>query len=165
MRTQTWPNLGIPYEIADGVQVRASTTPVLTIPAGTTLLFAAGARLEIGRGSGENGALRVEGTEDTPVLLTSAASNKNPGDWGNDGGIEFWDEAPNDSEISHAVIEFGTNNVWFFHNIGAIISNSVIRNASDCGIRWRVLSDHTTDMSATNTFEGNAIGAQCERIP
>jgi hypothetical protein len=38
-RSQTWPNLGIPYIVNDFVQIQGTTSPTLTLSAGTMLRF------------------------------------------------------------------------------------------------------------------------------
>ncbi|MEO0080515.1 MAG: right-handed parallel beta-helix repeat-containing protein, partial [candidate division WOR-3 bacterium] len=79
-RSATWANLCCPYELAGTVTVAGETTPVLTLAAGCSLLFADSAKLRVG--VGKPGALFVDGSFGAVCL--SGASGRWP-------GIEFWE--------------------------------------------------------------------------
>ncbi|AKJ04106.1 Ig-like protein group 2 [Archangium gephyra] len=107
LRTQTWPNPGLPYVVTDRVKVGSSTTPTLTIPAGTVLRFGAGARLTVGNGGSTGtlpGELIVDGTATAPVLLTADAASPTPGHWW---GVHMFPRSSSNTRLSHAIIEYG----------------------------------------------------------
>jgi hypothetical protein len=95
------------HEIAPGciVDVRRGTFvsngATLTVGPGVTLRFHPTAYLEIGhRGS----RLVARGTESQPIVFTSAAEQKAPGDWV---GIVFDQGVGQGSVIENAVVEYG----------------------------------------------------------
>lgn len=80
--TGTWRNPGVRYHIADDTDMRVEgpTSPVLTIAAGTTLAFGAGASLSVGWNA--EGALVADGANEAGrISFTAAASEPNPGSW------------------------------------------------------------------------------------
>jgi hypothetical protein len=118
-RSQTWPNLGIPYDISGELSVHGdswSTPPrsaTLTLSAGTVLRFGPQATLNVGRDTSFPGELIVNGTEAAPVRFTSSASNPQPGDWA---GVKLGSGITSATHLSHAIIEYGG---WAsFGNIG-----------------------------------------------
>lgn len=90
-------------EIDGTVRVNLGTT--LTIAPGTVVAFT---RLDTnGDGFGENelnvvGVLRAEGTEDEPILFTSAEAAPAPGDWG---AVNFMANDVEPSSMDHVVLE------------------------------------------------------------
>lgn len=97
----------------------------LTIPAGTTLKFhQAAARLVV------NGTLSIQGSAGSKVRLTSGALDPARGDWY---GIEITATATGVT-IDHADIEWTTRAVSVT-GTNATISNSLIHNFTDSGIR------------------------------
>lgn len=88
--------------VADVVQnVLVENGSTLTIEPGVTLRFGEAAYLEIGH---KGSRLVARGTENEPILFTSGAATKRPGDWV---GIVFDEDIGEpDSTIEHAVIEY-----------------------------------------------------------
>jgi hypothetical protein len=109
-RSQTWPNLGIPYDIFGRLSVTSrdftSTLPptTLTLSAGSVLRFGPQVSLEVGSQYGSDKAdLIVDGTAEAPVRFTSASSTPRPGDWG---GVNLGITITSNTRISHAIIEY-----------------------------------------------------------
>jgi len=107
LRTQTWPNLGIPYDFL-GPEViitgNPSTPTTLTLSAGSVLRFGPQVSLEVGSQYGSDKAdLIVDGTAEAPVRFTSASSTPRPGDWG---GVNLGITITSNTRISHAIIEY-----------------------------------------------------------
>jgi len=109
MHSQTWPNLGIPYDIFGRLTVMGNpSTPnppatTLTLSAGTVVRFDAQASLNVGDAFGP-ADLIVNGTEEAPVRFTSASTTPQPGDWG---GVTLGNTITSATRISHAIIEYG----------------------------------------------------------
>lgn len=100
---------------------------VLHVPAGASLDIGPGAKLSFAKGAGlviEGGVLRARGTAAEPIVFTSAAPTRAPGDWsglvfarrpydktpyfakpdaGADSGVAPWGE----SVVEHVIVEFG----------------------------------------------------------
>jgi hypothetical protein len=121
MRSQTWPNLGIPYDIINRLSVTnrdfTSTTPptTLTLSAGSVLRFGPQASLDVGSQYGDDKAdLIVNGTAEAPVRFTSASSTPRPGDWG---GVNLGSTITSNTRLSHAIIEYA-GNPFFSDNKG-----------------------------------------------
>lgn len=99
-RTQTWPNLGIPYDVNDIVRVQGATPPTLTLSAGTVLRFGPNDALYVGDTAA--GGLVVGGTAASPVLLTANSASPQPGHWG---GVHLWSKTSN-ARLSYTTIEY-----------------------------------------------------------
>ena len=88
------PSFG-PYEVTGEVVVDAGAT--LTVMPGTTVFFAAGARLTV------HGQLLAEGTEQEPIWLTRVPGG---GTWD---GVQLLGTMQ-DNRITHATVEYGRTN-------------------------------------------------------
>lgn len=164
--TQTWPNLGIPYMVDGRVRVQGTETPILTLPAGTELRFTSESSLWTGSGGG--GGLQVQGTAEAPVLFTAHAASPAAGHWE---GITF-DTETSGTLVNHAIIEYGgessfygSGNAILARDLGAILTNTLIRHSSGCGVvRVTHSAGWATDFTAValaNTFASNATADQC----
>jgi hypothetical protein len=145
-RSQTWPNLGIPYVVSDTVQVQGPTNPTLTLSAGTVLRFGPNFALYVGDTA--PGGLVVDGTAASPVLLTANSPSPQPGHWG---GVHLWSQTSNNTRLSHTTIEyagaegrigsgFGSLNVYGNKAGGGarpVINNVVVRQGGDAGIHLK----------------------------
>jgi len=103
---------GVPYfvgpvdQIPDFRVFATSGSPTLTIEPGVHLQFGREGGLRIEPAVGEfpaTGVLVAIGTEDDPIVLTSAATSPAPGDWQ---GIMFGGEPSPDSVMQHVVVEY-----------------------------------------------------------
>lgn len=102
----------------------------LTLRDGDELYFADNAMLVID----SNAHLRAQGTQETPVLFTSLRGDGwyefLPGQW-----LLIWFyNYSTGNLIDHAVIENGTGGLRCYPGSQLTVSNTVIRNMSDCGI-------------------------------
>ncbi|EPX62797.1 hypothetical protein D187_006207 [Cystobacter fuscus DSM 2262] len=103
LRTQTWPNPGIPFIVNEELTVGGETTPAtLTLAAGTLVRFGANVGLVVGSRSIQGG-LVLDGKADAPVLLTAHADAPQPGHWR---GVHVMTASPHAGRISHATIEY-----------------------------------------------------------
>ena len=126
LRTQTWPNLGIPYYVSSDIFVDSVPPSTLTIAAGTELRFGERSALVVGGRSLSE--LVVNGTEAAGVRFTSASSEPKPGDWA---GIRLYG-VTKASRISHATIEYagagvtGSFSLYFYKDEGAGCDNNPV---------------------------------------
>ena len=152
-RSQTWPQLGVPYLVTSDIVVEGTAAPVLTLPPGSELRFDDGTGLGIGTcGAGGPGTLIAEGTAAQPIVLTSSSASPAPGDWGY---LSFECTAGSNSRLRHAVVEYGggvspyaafAGNIIVEQEMGAVVTNTAIRFSEDCGIiRRSPLVTWTTD--------------------
>lgn len=99
--------LGVPYRTAPGTSLYVgggTTSATLTIEAGVTVRFAPGTQLGVFASDGGGlGVLRVLGTPDEPVVLTSAEETPHAGDWT---GVYFHGAVNERDRIEHARIEY-----------------------------------------------------------
>ncbi len=154
--TQTWFNHGIPYFVECRIKVGGieRLKPVtLTIEAGVSLTFAGDMGLTIGEGQSEPGVLKAVGTADSPITFSSV------GAWR---GVHFENYANNSSLIQYAVVENATNNVTVNKDLGKIIKNTTLQNATNYGILRNYPATGTDFQSADlqNVFTGNVKGDQ-----
>ena len=178
---------GVPYRVGAvaGSTWTVDDTPehpktTLTIEAGVTLRFPAndgtdGARLQVHASTTDmppsGSVLRVLGTDEKAVLITSAESSPKPSDWV---GIYFGGGAHAETTIEHAIIEyagFDSSTDGFtcpadHSNDGAIIiaggapkarflSDSAVRHSAAAGVMrgWGVEQGPAIDFTETNTFD------------
>lgn len=124
---ENW-NHTLPHVFIDPAAVLDGHT--LTLRNGDELYFYDDAMLIID----SNAHLRVQGTEDAPVLFTSMRHDGwydyLPGQWQT---IWFYNYSIG-NVIDHAVIENGTCGLRCYSGSQLTVSNTVIRNMSDCGI-------------------------------
>jgi hypothetical protein len=102
--TTSWSDPGTAIAVTDGLWIEGSNSPVLTLGAGMTLMFAAAnPPLPFSVGYGGPGSLVIAGTPAAGkrVVLTSLAASPNQGDWV---GIEVW--ADGSAHISYADISY-----------------------------------------------------------
>jgi hypothetical protein len=80
--TGTWQNPGVPYHIADNIDLRVEgpTGPILTIAPGTTIKFGRDAGLVVGWDA-EGGLVADGQSEQGRITFTTASSDPSPGAW------------------------------------------------------------------------------------
>jgi uncharacterized cupin superfamily protein len=109
-KSATWRNFEVVYFMQGTTYVEsASSVPVLTIQAGTTLEFAQNAELNIALSSGTKGALYAVGTEAAPITFTGLGQEA--GSWAGiymgDGTTDGIEGNTGTTVIQHALIEYG----------------------------------------------------------
>lgn len=106
--------LGVPYVIGNadsdnlvvGAGPDAGVHTTLTVEPGVTMAFHPHTALEIEHLTGDfpaSGSLVALGTAAEPIVFTSSADEKNPGDWR---GLWFGGVVADDTRIEHAQIEY-----------------------------------------------------------
>jgi hypothetical protein len=125
----TWTLGGSPYVVTGDVTVSGteSTTVTLTIEAGVEVRFNQYRNLNVGSGSNK-GALRVLGTEQSPVLFTSNQDTKTRGWWGNVGFRSSTDETV--TLMEHVTVEYGG-----YGNQGDIYVNGSSPTMRNCTVQ------------------------------
>ena len=176
----TWINPGIPYEIDGTLQIEGSSNPVLTLTAGSTLLFKSGGELLVGYN--DYGGLNAVGTSSEPITFSSASASPSAGDWL---GITF-DSYALASTLEYCVVRYGgadsgtsgydgddthgdDGNIRIFDEAfdKVTIQNSAINDSLGYGIiRGWSLSGHGAGPDYTsgmgNSFSGNNWGDQSD---
>ncbi|PTL85375.1 Ig-like domain-containing protein [Vitiosangium sp. GDMCC 1.1324] len=171
-KSQTWPNLGVPYVINESLSVGGFGTSVtLTLPAGTELRFGPDTELQIGN-DGAPGALIAEGTSSAPIRFVPNTTTPTKGYWR---GLHLWQASG--SKLDHTVVthagapgSVGRGNLNVYREIGAFVTNSTFSDSSGCGITRSDGSGTgttavTTDFTLAtydNTFINNDAGAVCK---
>ena len=167
-----------------------TTPVTLTVEPGARVLFpkasatTPGARVIFGtNGNPPNnlvGVLNAQGTAAQPIVFTSGEAAPAPGDW-----VGLWLDTAVGSRLDHVVIEYAgapsgisaanckpapPDNAGLFVGDFSnqyvppanLLTNSTIRFSAGYGIDaiWQTTANNTPDLSATNTFTGNALCAQ-----
>lgn len=134
--------------VTGDVYVRGAT---LTIMPGATIQFNLGRGLYIGYYNTSGSTLKAEGTEAKPIIFTSTANTKSPGDWEL---IGFYEGNSNASSLKYCTIEYagGNNSRGAVHldEANVTIENTVIRRSGALGISLG-------SNSYFNTFINNEI--------
>ena len=117
-----------PHVFLDTAAIDSTFT--LTLNAGEELYFANNAMLLVWR----DGRLVVNGTADNPVVFTSLRHDGwysfLPGQWS---CVLFYNGSTG-NVIDHAVVENGTGGLRAMYGAEVTVSNTVVRNMSDCGL-------------------------------
>jgi hypothetical protein len=133
----SWQRPDVPYELAGDTTLNAGVK--LTIAAGTTLEMGSDVSLTV------QGTLLAQGTEAAPIVVTSAASQPQPGDWDD---IDFDGSGATNSVFDHVQVFYGSYQggasgaVSITGDAGPTVTNSLVANAEKYGI-W-VDSGHPT---------------------
>jgi hypothetical protein len=127
----------VTYQVTQSVIVDSNA--VLTIPAGTRLLFEPGTTLNV------VGTLLAQGQPGNEITLTSLAATPAPGDWT---GIQFAGFPTTTSLLDHVNISFAQNGIDVLPGTGArlLARNSVIVSNSQNGVNVALgAGDYITD--------------------
>ncbi len=187
--TQAWANHAVPYLVNNEVRIEGSGSPVLSIPAGTTLRFGQDGFLSVGWGG--SGALSVTGTAASPVVFTADAATPTAGHWT---GIVFSGLTNGGaSGIAHATIEY-CGRTGFYGNaclnlqadgssgFAVPVSNVMVRHGSGRGIQvnnsgrfgagsanvsvqnvasypFTIQPNHASSLPVGGTFTNNTVNA------
>ena len=141
-RSQTWPNLNIPYAVAGLVRVRGEAIPTLTLAAGVVLRFASDSALIVGEAS-PGGNLVAVVTSDAPILFSADSNTPQPGHWR---GVHLGRRSTNESRLSNVTIEYagaagstGRGNLNIYGNLAGggarpVITDVTVRRSSEYGV-------------------------------
>jgi hypothetical protein len=135
LNTATWNAQQVPYVLNSNLNIRGTNNPTLILEGGTVIKMRSKVDIIIAGGS-NYGTLQANGTEESPVIFTSDAANKQPGDWGS---IRF-DQGAIDCILDYCIIEYGGFNssagmVDVNRNALVSITNSEIKNAKNYELR------------------------------
>lgn len=150
----TWKNIGTTVAVTEDLGIEGTSTPVLTLAAGSVFKFASG--IELYLGYNDPGSLIAVGTAAAPITLTSLAGTPAAGDWM---GIRLWYSAT--ATIKYATITYAGSDKGAIDVVSATdkldIQNSTISSSASYGIR--IPCDSTaTVVNTNNTFTDCASG-------
>ncbi len=104
----TWIDFGLPYVLADTIEIGSPARPVWTIEAGVEIRMVPYQDIGIYVGRDDQPAgIRVEGSAGDPVVFTSDAPTPLRGDWDKLELGEECDAELGDCRIDNAIIEYG----------------------------------------------------------
>jgi len=99
-------NPGTAIVVTDNIRVEGTTSPILTLSAGTLMQFAANTGFWVGYG--DAGQLIAVGTAAAPIVFNSKAATPGPGDWD---GVQLWDGTANGTKLAYLKLDYcGTAN-------------------------------------------------------
>jgi hypothetical protein len=162
-QSETWVKHDVPYYVFNWLSVGGSSSPVLTLEPGVTVLGAGAAWLYVGEH--EPGAIRAIGTAASPIVFQG--SSDYPGAWG---GISILPHATHSTLFDHVIVENGGGayplfaNFLFYVDLGPVIRNSIVRGSAGCGVIITGNPPWATDLTEPafgNTFANNAGGNVC----
>ncbi|HWP36582.1 MAG TPA: right-handed parallel beta-helix repeat-containing protein, partial [Gemmatimonadales bacterium] len=164
---ETWTRAQSPHCVAGSILLRAAT---LTIEAGATVKFAAGAEIQVGQccTSGQSARIRANGTTALPITFTALDANPSRGQWG---GIRAHWVAPNDSLIfRNALFEYGgAGNLATVAQAntcqGTVVLEAVtIRESRNDAVRTSCSLTVTNSVIENNSAKAIAAGGGTARI-
>ncbi len=162
----TWKKVNdLAYIVTSGVGVGSPAAPpaVLTIEAGLTLKFTAGASLGVsGSGSG-GGDLQAVGTPAAPITFTANSGTAGPGYWA---GIGLVGGTTATSRIAYATVRYGGQDFFnggiHIENCSPTIENTTVLNNAYAGISVR--GTGASPVISGSTLTGNAFGLRAENL-
>ena len=132
--TQTWLNHGVPYVIMGTMGVQGSSSPILTIAAGTTVKLGPGVEFRCGHGS-QSGAISAIGTASQRITFTSSATDPAPGSWSE---IGIYNAATNATQFTYCDFSYAGSSAAYgaFYLYGASpkFDNCNISQSGDYGV-------------------------------
>ena len=150
---QTWPNLGVPYQIASDMTFGAD----VALAAGTKLVFKSGIGLTVS----STGSINAVGTATAPIVFT--CTQEAAGCWH---GLYLDSTTSILNQLSYATISYGGSTYYYssaypaanitLHNSKLGLTNSTISYSSNYGIYWSTTSTSVVTQSG-NTFVGNTV--------
>ncbi len=152
----TWAALGVPYWVIDNIEVNgdAEHAAVLTIEAGTTVLFDTGAGIYVGK-DGASG-LVVDGTEDAPVTMLPWSAYV-AGAWAGLGVYGLAD--PSNVRLSHLEVGYAggaaLRGAVHLDDTSAILDNVYLHDSQEYGL---YLTGTATADTATVSYANNTLG-------
>lgn len=148
----TWDLAGSPYIINGTRLVSGVGNPLLTVDPGVVIKFNANAYLQIGQGSTTHGRLQINGSSDSPVLITANTATPSPGFWGSIKTTAYCDLA----SLQYAILEYGGSASGLFETGGGspLLQNCVFRYSAVNGIHSTSSTSGPTVSSCS--FENNA---------
>ncbi len=133
-----WNKLNCAYFVDGTMQVASTSGATLTIEPGTVIKFTENSEFDIAYGSGNYGKVVAVGTEDEPILFTSASPAPSNGDWD---GIWMYEGTSSGTEFNHCIISYGggysdySGNIIFKENgENVTIKNSEISHSANWGL-------------------------------
>ena len=153
---QTWWAHDAPYVVLNSFRITSDgATARLIIDEGALVKMDPFTAVTVA----ENGALRIAGTPDAPVIVTSSQETPAAGDWSN---LEFQEGSlATDNVLDNAVIEYGGSGLAGVVALGegasVAISNSTLRRSSHVGL-FAQAGAELRDFEG-NTLSDNALGA------
>jgi hypothetical protein len=152
----TWKNINTTVAVTADVSVEGTTTPVLTIAAGSIYKFASG--IEISVGYNDPGTLILAGTAAATISFSSLAGVPAAGDWL---GIRLWYSAT--ATIKNAKISYAGSDKGAIEVVSDTdkldLQNSEIVSSDSYGIRVPCGSKAKIT-NANNTFTACASGEE-----
>jgi len=151
----TWLSSKV-YVVETGISVDGTT---LTIEAGTTIKFKAGASLSFGWS--DNVTLVANGTEEKPIIFTSHASNPAPGSWE---GLWFYSNTLTNSTMNYCEVHYAGADNHPAINLDEKITmnNCKVKNAKQVGIYsakgFMSFTGNTIEQVGTHAIEIESIG-------
>jgi len=153
---QTWRAHDAPYVVLNSFRVEsASDTARLTIAAGSTVRMDPFTSITVA----ENGGLKLAGSADSQVVITSNEASPAPGDWSN---LEFQEGSlATDNALANTVVEYGGGGLAGVVAVGdgasVAISSSTLRRSSHVGLFAQAGAELRN--FEDNTLSDNAVGA------
>ncbi|MFP2904432.1 hypothetical protein ACLESD_05120 [Pyxidicoccus sp. 3LFB2] len=177
--TQTWPDLGVPYQVAsifgEGpyfLRVGSAASPTLTLRPGTELRMPAESFIMVGFDEGEGnivpGTLKAQGTGPAPIRFVPATATATKGYWS---GLFF--NGPSGSALDYVTVThggrllygvLGGGNVNVYSELGSFMTHSRVSDSAGCGVVSRPAQGALPDLTQPtlgNDFAGNEGEAQC----
>lgn len=152
--SESWTAANGPYLVRGDLTIDGAGTPTLTIGAGTTVKFAAGARMYVAFNTG--GALITQGTAAAPVTFTTANATAAAGQWR---GVWFSTKAAGASTLAHTVVEYcgqGMSCLTLDEGVTVPMNTITVRHSSTGGVKLTgtaAFGTGSTTLSVQNTAE------------
>ncbi|HPQ33956.1 MAG TPA: right-handed parallel beta-helix repeat-containing protein, partial [Tenuifilaceae bacterium] len=148
--TATITEQTVPYYIDGAINVEQT----LTIQPGVVLKFHADTWIDFGYY--ESTTLNAVGTEEKPIIFTTAASTPAPGAWH---GVFFYSHTTSNTLMKHCIVEYAGDetdnaNISIYEVDGLTIEDCTIRYSSG----WGIFSWYSSFNDNNNTYTDNALG-------
>ena len=166
----TWKDLGLPVDYIVEGEIYLDGNSLVTVEPGVTIMFTGtDGRIVVG----ENAGIKMQGTQDKPIVLTGPTNNQNVGSWDcvcvrskradnafeyvtfqNGGAGEHVLAIEGSASIKNCTID-GTGNNGIFIFKTTAFENNTIKNCKEYPVTYHTWAESTTIGGKGNTYENN----------
>lgn len=166
----TWKDLGLPVDYIVEGEIYLNGNSLVTVEPGVTIMFTGtDGRIVVG----ENAGIKMQGTQDKPIVLTGPTNNQNVGSWGlveilskrsdnileyvtlqNGGASDFALKISGSASVKNCTIDGSEQNGIYILKTTAF-ENNTIKNCKEFPVVYDTWTENTTLGGKNNTYQNN----------
>ena len=166
----TWKDLGLPVDYVVEGEIRLDGNSLVTVEPGVTIMFSGtDGKLIVG----ENAGIKMQGTQEKPIVLTGPVNNPNAGSWGfleilskrsdntleyvtlkNGGESDFVLKISGSASVKNCTVNGANQNGIYILKTTAF-ENNTVKNCKEFPVVYDTWTENTTFGGKNNTYQDN----------